>query len=987
MEPLAGMMRLIVGVIGLIVLFIAYDRYKAWRVRAGGITQEDGKAITAIRFGVRVLVWLFILYGVLAIAGILLGRYQDRAYQDEVAQAVKSAPTSMPSGWESRRRPFEAGESLVAAVKDGDLERVIEVLQKADPHDQHTYLPGWQSPLAMAVQQAPKDARGDAIILYLLARGADANDPEDLLATVIRQNRLGLVGEFLRRGASAQPAMPAALGCECDERLADVFMQLLEHGAVTHEKGYDLYSRSAREDNLRLLHEAQEKWLARQGDTGDAITADGQTRLIAAVAAGDPATVRRYLANGADPNRKAPSGSLPLGRAVMWNDEEIVRLLLTANADPHLPEDHGSTPLSLAAGSGFDGNLDILRMLLAFPGELGPALKTAVSANKRYALRYLLAAAGPLSMESIQNAVSASSRQFAWFTSLLPEFVAALPPGIEGQRVRLLLLNHPSVTDEQRSELLEYLLASGLQLAAEVRYYSDSPRPVFDYLKEAFIHAGHTKSLELLERAYARERLGEPAWLHKVIITRDMRALNRILSEGMDPNALQTEGGETPLALALATGWHGGVRALLQAGADPHLPVDRFGSAYALAAVQGDSDLVSLLDEKHYPGSVDTLCGRIPLAEQVLGRKLFDAVQSGETACTTALLDAGAKPHWKDFRGWTAVHEAAYQGNIELLQLVLEHDGDAGTPSRWSLTPMHWAGYKPMAEYFHQLRRNLHAKEPDLRDDDYRQAMAKVTEVMDLLLAAGASPNLDGWDDGTPLMIAIANDDLDRIRVLDEHGADWHVGSERKKPLHLLGPNNSFATYRYLLTESRLTRRLASGEIADDDAAYNVVHPLIRTALRRDDVDELEAMFMEVPFAPGLRRKAASTLLNQLVPRIDQAMRQAQVSPGEPDTLATIRTTLGSPKRWRAVELALEQLGDETRISGGHNRTLLAAVTANDLAATELLLRYRLADPNHRDGCGNSMADVARVLEFTDMSALLQRHGAEATGTYRECAR
>jgi ankyrin repeat protein len=465
-----------------------------------------------------------------------------------------------------------------------------------------------------------------------------------------------------------------------------------------------------------------------------------------------------------------------------------------------------------------------------------------------------------------------------------------------------------------------------------------------------------------------------------------MRALRKLLDEGTDPNALRVEGGESPLSLAVATGWRQGVRLLLQAGADPSLPADRFESARAFAAAQGDSALVDLFEEDLYPGSVDTICGRVPLADTVLGWHLFNAVQRGDTKCAKAMLEAGAKPHWKDFRGWTAVHEASYRGNIELLRLLLGNGGDAVTASRWGLTPMHWAGHKGMVEYFRDLRLNANGKEPNLLEDDYDEATTKVTEVMQLLLAAGASPDVGSKYDGTLLMAAIANDDIDRIRLLDRYGANWYAGSERKKLLDVLGPNNSFATYRYILTESRLTQRLDSGQIVGD-AAYTVMRQAIKTALRRDDIMQLGALVGELPLAPELRRLSAMTLLQHLAPDTAPPSRgYIRAGPTGPEALATIERTLASPERQFAFALAMEQLQDAQRIGIGRSRTLIAAVTANNLLAARLLLENGLADPDHRDDCRNHAIDIADARGFVEMAALLRRHGATGTGNYQECA-
>jgi ankyrin repeat protein len=530
MELLAGPLRLATGMVVLILLFIAYDRYKTWRQRANSGTLEDNKAIKAVRFGVRILVWLFILTGVLAILSVLMTQYRDRSYSSIAQPAVSSKPAVSAE-------VKKGAKDFITAARAGDIKAVSATLQFVNL-DKPLYGSN-DRPLAVALNLAPKDSHGDTIILHLLERGADASRPEDLLARAIYQNRLDLVDEFLDAGASVQPALAAALRCKCDDRIKGVFARLLANGADPYAKdadGHDVFVPRnhldyVNEDSKRLLLALYEKRLAAQGDSGDAITAEGRTRLVEAVVNGDPLAVERYLAAGADPNKPTPKGKSPLGFAVMLNDEEIVRLLLRAGANPHLPSITGSTPLTLAA-YGFERNLDILRLLFAQPGDIDTesdgksALYSATMASKRYAIRYLMAAGAYPWRRSTpgEYPLSAVSRQFPYFAPLLPEFVDALPAGTDGQGARFQLLTYPDANDDQRSELLDYLLGSGLRLDIEVAYFNKPTTSIYEHLKNNFTRDGQTRSLKRLEAAFARQALGEVAYLHRVIATQNARA-------------------------------------------------------------------------------------------------------------------------------------------------------------------------------------------------------------------------------------------------------------------------------------------------------------------------------------------------------------------------------------------------------------------------------------------------------------------------------
>ena len=63
-------------------------------------------------------------------------------------------------------------------------------------------------------------------------------------------------------------------------------------------------------------------------------------------------------------------------------------------------------------------------------------------------------------------------------------------------------------------------------------------------------------------------------------------------------------------------------------------------------------------------------------------RALMVAASHGNRDTVQALLDAGADVNAKDFTGWTALHAAAFKGDPEIVQLLLEHGGIPGK-ARW----------------------------------------------------------------------------------------------------------------------------------------------------------------------------------------------------------------------------------------------------------------------------------------------------------------
>ena len=79
---------------------------------------------------------------------------------------------------------------------------------------------------------------------------------------------------------------------------------------------------------------------------------NGETQLYRAVKNGDVRTVKKLLAQGADPNVPNAHKLTPLHHAAYWGENEMVDALLKAGADVHLHNGRGWTALHSAAVSG-----------------------------------------------------------------------------------------------------------------------------------------------------------------------------------------------------------------------------------------------------------------------------------------------------------------------------------------------------------------------------------------------------------------------------------------------------------------------------------------------------------------------------------------------------------------------------------------------------------------------------------------------------------
>ncbi|MFN0134891.1 MAG: ankyrin repeat domain-containing protein [Phycisphaerae bacterium] len=116
--------------------------------------------------------------------------------------------------------------------------------------------------------------------------------------------------------------------------------------------------------------------------------------LIKAVEAGDIASLRSLLDEGADPNFKTSYGETPLFLAINRHHDDVAMLLLDAGADANATADDGATPLFWAARH---GRVNMVARLLEWSANVHasrdgvvPPLAIAVTNGHTEVVRLLL---------------------------------------------------------------------------------------------------------------------------------------------------------------------------------------------------------------------------------------------------------------------------------------------------------------------------------------------------------------------------------------------------------------------------------------------------------------------------------------------------------------------------------------------------------------------------------------------------------------------
>ncbi len=176
------------------------------------------------------------------------------------------------------------------------------------------------------------------------------------------------------------------------------------------------------------------------------------------------------------------------------------------------------------------------------------------------------------------------------------------------------------------------------------------------------VMGGHEEAVRLLIEAGADVNVRKDIILHQAVQGKSEHILRMLLEAGADVNAGEPLFGDTPLLWSVSFCDSPFVRILLEYGANPNARSGYFGSLYALhtAAMTGDRDVLRLLlaAGARVNQFADEGTWTTPLhicAEEAL----------------PLLLEAGADVNAAAAEGVTALHAAAYRGELGIARTLL----------------------------------------------------------------------------------------------------------------------------------------------------------------------------------------------------------------------------------------------------------------------------------------------------------------------------
>ncbi len=258
--------------------------------------------------------------------------------------------------------------------------------------------------------------------------------------------------------------------------------------------------------------------------------------------------------------------------------------------------------------------------------------------------------------------------------------------------------------------------------------------------------------------------------------------------------------------------------------------VDGVSRMHRAAATQTEHQIRELLERGADP-NVRNFRGETPLHRA--------AIRNPDLDVSRTLIGAGADVNAQDEKGTTPLHRAAHNPSTGRAELLIEAGADVGARDNSGATPLHHA-----AESGHEamiVRLVEAGPDPNARDQEGRTPLHQAAEKGSYLgthrlLQQGADPNITDKEGRTPLHCAAGSvDGSEAVERLLEAGANpnFSQDSRGETPLHLAVRHDNGPSVDHLL-EARAHPGVADSEgrtplhRAADNCAPDITEKLLR---------------------------------------------------------------------------------------------------------------------------------------------------------------
>lgn len=488
----------------------------------------------------------------------------------------------------------------------------------------------------------------------------------------------------------------------------------------------------------------------------------------------------------------------------------IIDALLSAGGDPYVQNDEGQTPLECAAMA---KNEEAVRALTRYHSS--KSRPASISATSLHEIAKANAAAGESTILYLMSAYIDKSLQSSEIWNDIVDIACC---NKKAQVLQLALRKDVELSAAANLNLLHRAIAIRdawlVKLLLKVGANCDEVNPGGrNALHVACEHVGQTW------RFGGRSR----AIIAKMIIPK-CRNINARTSEG-----------DTALHLAVSTADCELVATLLQFGASVKIRNKHQDTALHKAFTQfRDDSIINLLLQYDASTSAQNKRGETALHMAI-------ASEEGVTR-VDHLLVYGADVSIKDESGQTALHLAASRGDWEVANLLILHGAAATETDEDGYTPLHIAAWKGHTPLFQLLVDNgadveartitlelsalelstqhkqytsmqwLLSRTRNVNDQTSRNSRTLLhlavspyhgepsIKAIELLLAAGANPNLMDRFQMTPLQIAVEDREYEIAEALCNAGADPNILTKMSNPVAAAVENHDLAMLELLLT-------------------------------------------------------------------------------------------------------------------------------------------------------------------------------------------
>ena len=447
------------------------------------------------------------------------------------------------------------------------------------------------------------------------------------------------------------------------------------------------------------------------------------TRLAAAVMNGDQTAIRALLAQKADVNAPMGDGVTALHWAAFKDDLATVKALLAAGAAPSPLTRLGAiSPILMAATN---GNAAMIELLLAAGAQAGAAksngttaLMLAAAAGGTEAVTLLVERGADVQATDLQNQQTAVMFAAAENRAGVVAALAARGADLNARSKVIALGNKPRYDDD--GNLIRAATPEQMARSGRGPLSSMGGLTALHYAARQ----GHTAAVTALVEAGAgvnRVSASDKTSALLIAITNGHFDIARyLLDHGADPN-LSDESGLAPLYATVDAEWaplgwapnpitgqeqtthFALMEALLAKGADPNLRLTKKlwfrslthdqhwvstagATAFWRAAESSDVPVMKLLIAAGADPNIPTMEGTTALMAAAgvgWGANFHRNLHGAWIEAAAYCLEVGIDVNAEDRNNFTAVHGAAYRGDVEMVKLFAKHGAKLDVRSKF----------------------------------------------------------------------------------------------------------------------------------------------------------------------------------------------------------------------------------------------------------------------------------------------------------------